>query len=145
MLDRHFWALIETVDTAALLGGADDRAVEPLEVALEALPPSEIEAFEEHLAAKLHALDGRRFCDEAGAAKGSADGFLYARCFVVARGERHYVDVLSDPTKMPKSLEEWCEPLLHVARKAYERSTGREWDFFPSLSPETGDNEQQWE
>jgi hypothetical protein len=90
-------------------------------------------------------MDGRRFADEGRQSGGSDDAFLYARCFVVAQGEAHYRSVLAHPEQMPKTLEEWCEPLLYVGGTAHERLTGTEGDFDTSVSWETGSNRAQWD
>jgi hypothetical protein len=60
-------------------------------------------------------------------------------------GRSHYRSVLADPERMPKSLEQWCEGLLHVASKAHERLTGTEGDFDTSVWWETGSNRSQWD
>ena len=111
---------------------------------MKALPPRALEGFEEVLAGKLFALDGRRYADEAGDSGASADGFLYSRCFVVARGKDFYEAVLADPTQMPKSIDDWCEALLSAASETYERATGAKWSFTTSLSYETGSNDALW-
>lgn len=98
--------------------------MQPLHDATSKMSRSELEALAEARASKLYALDGRRYFEEAGAASNSQDGFLYARCFVVASGKDHYERVLADPTLMPKSFDEWCAELLSVASTAYEKS---EW------------------
>jgi hypothetical protein len=94
---------------------------------------------------RLYALDGRRYAEQAGESSDSDDGFLYARCFVVAQGEAHYRRVLADPSLMPKSIDEWCEALLGAAGTAFERSTGESAEFETSVSFETASNRAQWE
>ena len=105
----------------------------------------ELEAFEELLAQKLHALDGHPFARGADTAVSmGADGFLYARCFVVAQGREEYERVLRDPSRMPSSIDDWFEPILYAASQAFEASTGDEWDYVPSVSYETGSNAEGW-
>ena len=144
MDERAFWKLVELVDRG-VLAEDEDAAVAPLIEGLATLPPGEIAAFEEHLALRLHALDGRAYADEAGESGASADGFLYARCFVVAQGEAEFRRVLASPTRMPKSMVAWCEALLGVASIAYERVTGAVGEFKTSVSYETGSNRAQWQ
>ena len=144
MDERDFWTLIGLVDRDVLTED-EDEAVEPLINALAKLPPSDIAGFEEHLAQRLYSLDGRRYAAEAGESSGSDDAFLYARCFVIAQGEAHYRRVLADATLMPKSLDQWCEPLLDVSRIAYEGATGKPAEFETTVSYETGSNRAQWE
>jgi hypothetical protein len=142
--ERTFWTFINLVDRRLLVED-EDGAVEPLIEALAKLRPGEIAAFEEHLAQRLYALDGRRYADEAGASGESADGFLYVRCFVVAQGEAEFRRVLENPVRMPKSPDAWCEALLGVASEAYEQVTGEAATLATSVSYETGSNRDQWE
>ncbi len=143
MDDRTFWALIDLVDRGALAHD-EDAAVEPVTRALSKLEVPEIASFEEHLAQRLYALDGRAHAAAAGESADSDDGFLYARCYVVAQGEAHYRRVLADPKLMPKSVEEWCEALLGVASSAHERVTGEPGEFDTGVSYETGSNVSRW-
>jgi hypothetical protein len=146
-MDRNrFWELLETVDREALCNSDDDDAVAPLVKALSEVDESQICSFEEHLAQVLHELDGRDYADQAGQSGGSDDGFLYARCFVVASGRGCYEGVAAHPESMPKSLE-WCEALLYVAQEAWTARTGREaheWKFETSVSYATGSNKAKW-
>lgn len=142
-----FWTLIERIDRTHLETGDEDAAVAPLIAAVSALIEPEIEGFEEQLAQALYALDSRAHEASSGESSGSDDCFLYARCFVVARGRKHYEVVLDDPTRMPKTLEEWCESLLAVAQKAWATRTGGDpeaWGFTPSVSYESGSNTDKW-
>jgi hypothetical protein len=118
MDDTQFWMLIARIDQGALDDGDEEGAVDPLVAALAALPPREIEGFAELLARALHAIDGRAYADAAGAAGQSGDGFLYARCYVVARGRDFYEGVIADPLRMPGSIDQWCEALPEAAASA---------------------------
>jgi len=73
----------------------------------------------------------------------SSDNFLYARACVVANGKAFYEKVLADPAQMPKDLT--FEPLLSLARKAYQKKTGAAFDYFPTNSYETFSNPEGWE
>ena len=142
-----FWKLMAAVDRDALDEFDDEAAVQQLIDELSKRDEREIFDFEEQLAQVLHALDGRVFAEHAGESAESDDGFLYARCFVVASGEQRYCQTLADPSAMPQSLDEWCESLLSVASRAWAQKTGRdegEWAFVPSVSYETGSNTAQW-
>jgi len=143
MDEPTFWQLIHLLDRDVLAEN-EYAAVEPIIEAMSKLTPAEMASFEEHLAQRLYALDGRRFADESGESSGSDDAFLYARCFVVAQGEGHFRRVLADPTLMPKSAE-WCEALLTVAPTAHERATGKPAEFATTVSYETGSNRACWE
>jgi hypothetical protein len=145
--ERTFWALIESFDWSRT--GDDEAVVGPAVSTLSALPVEEIQAFDEILARSLHALDteahARNIGEHAYTGPGdgfSVDWFLYSRCVVVANGRTYYETVLSDPSAMPQDME--FESLLYVAREAFERKTGEEYDFDPSVSYETFSNERGW-
>ncbi len=139
-----FWKLIEDVDGAALQSGEghEDEAVEPLIQSLMALDKEELQFFHEHLAQALHDVDGRRYYDTAGDI--GDDGFLHARCFVVAMGREVYERTLNNPDLMPKGLAHWCEPLLYVAASAWEKRTGETLEFDAKVNFETGSNTSLW-
>jgi hypothetical protein len=147
MIENEFWSRIGKIDLKALNAGAEDDAVQPLIENLAKLKPSEIEQFEECLARHLYSLDGKVYAERAGRSGESGDGFLYARCFVVASGRAFYETVLADPSSFPDSIEKWCEPLLYVAQRAWAEVTGKseeDWNYFPSVSYETGSNTERW-
>lgn len=145
MDDTRFWSLIALIDLTALHEGDEDGALAKLDDAVADLPRAELEGFEEVLAAKLYALDGRIYAVAAGDSGTSDDGFLYARCFVVACGKSHYERVLADPTQMPTSLDDWCEGLLYVASTAFEGQSDEDWSFSATLDYETGSNHRLWQ
>ena len=149
MNDPAFWSLIAKLDWAH--EGDDESVVEPVVGALAEMPVEEIAAFQNNLAAKLHAIDGRDWARESGALiwwgepnRLSVDGFLYSRCAVVANGRDFYEAVLRDPKRTPKDIE--FESLLLIAQWAYERKTGKEDDVLDStdVSFETFSNESGW-
>jgi hypothetical protein len=142
-----FWRLVSKIDRGALREGDEEGAVEPLVEALSQLAEAEIGAFEDQLAQCLFDLDGRQYADQAGESGQSGDGFLYARCYVVARGKKYFEGVKASPERMPKSTEDWCESLLYAARQAWAMSTGNDeddWDHLSPVSYETGSNRAQW-
>lgn len=142
-----FWKLIAQLDWSKT--GDDDAVCAPVVAALAAQPVEAIEAFEELLAQKLHALDTEAHAREIGeeAFEGSkehfsADWFLYVRCCVVANGRKTYEAVLADPKRMPKDME--FEALLQIASAAFEQKTGRPFEFTASVSYETFANTAGW-
>ena len=142
-----FWLLIGKIDRDALRDGDEEGALEPLVEALAEYGEAEIKEFENILAQCLYDIDGRAYADQAGESGRSGDGFLYAACYVVARGKKHYDSVKADPAKMPKSLDEWCEPLLSVAQQAWAAATGNDeesWDHNAPVNYETGSNKVNW-
>ncbi|MDQ1350139.1 MAG: hypothetical protein QG657_440 [Acidobacteriota bacterium] len=144
---EDFWSLTESIDLIALGNGHEGDAVAPLIQVLASLPPKEIRSYAEHLAGVLYRLDGENYANHTGDSGRSGDGFLYCRCYVVAKGKAYYQTILSNPSAMPKTIEEWCEPLLYVPAKAWARRTknnAADWDFETTVSYETGSNLDQW-
>ena len=143
MTDHEFWQLIALIDVTALDDGDEDEAIAPLGARLGMKSEAELFAFEEALSEKLYAIDGERFADQAGESAGSDVGCLSARCYVVAKGRGFYDAVKSDPSRMPKSIEQWCETLLYPHRKAWAQQTGgdpSDWPFVATVSYESGSN-----
>ena len=147
MDELTFWGLIQQLNWTRT--GKDERVVEPVVVALAAMPVEEIHAFQGMLAQKLYALDGRRWAREAGPGiwwgepdSVSVDSFLYARCVVVANGRGFYELVLANPEKMPKDME--FESLLYIAQRAEERRVGHTEGIDTDVSFETFSNSAGW-
>ena len=143
----RFWTLIDLIDREALDAGDEDEAIAPLSDALTELTEREIESFQEHLSQVLYDIDGEDYARESEDSGDSDDGFLYCRCYVVARGRQHYLSVKDNPEAMPKSVDQWCESLLYAAPKAWAEKTSNEpedWEFSPSVSYETGSNTDLW-
>jgi hypothetical protein len=141
-----FWKLIARVDRALLTkgDGYDDAAIRPLIEALAALEKNDLQSFQEHLAQVLYDLDGHEYFEASVNAAGSDDSFLYVRCFVVAMGQETYERTLRDPRRMPKTIGQWCEPLLYAARSAWRHKTGEEAEFKTRRSFETGSHTALW-
>jgi Protein of unknown function (DUF4240) len=141
-----FWKLIEHIDRDALQRGEgfDELALQPLIGVLAVLTQPELQSFQDHLAQMLYELDGRRYAAAAGESGRSDDGFLYARCFVVAMGRDVYGRTLRDPDLMPKTLDRWCEPLLYATSRAWEVAHGERVQFDTKVSFETGSNGALW-
>ena len=148
MDEATFWSLIDRFDWSK---DEDDDIIEPAVVALALMPDSQIAEFQQTLARKLHALDGRAWARESGPEiwlgepdRVAVDGFLYARALVVANGREFYEAVRADPTTMPKDSD--FEALLMLAADAYDRKTGLEWEELDDtdVSYETFSNEAGW-
>jgi len=149
MDEATFWSLIDKFDWSK---DEDDAIIEPAVVALALLPDSQIADFQQVLARKLYALDGRAWARECGDQiwfgepdRVAVDGFLYARCLVVANGREFYEAVRADPTTMPKEDADF-EALLSLAADAYDRKTGLVWEELDDtdVSYETFSNEAGW-
>jgi uncharacterized protein DUF4240 len=145
--DNQFWSLIAMLDWGN--SGDDDLVIAPVVRALAQLPSDEVQSFQQRLAEKLFALDGRAWARESGSGvwwgepdSVSADGFLYARCVVVANGRRFYEAVLANPAAMPKDME--FEALLHIAAKARALQGGPEDQPETTVSYETFSNARLW-
>ena len=148
MDEATFWSLIDRFDWSK---EEDDDIIEPTVVALALLPDSQIQGFQQVLARRLYALDGRAWARESGELiwfgdpdRLSVDGFLYARCLVVANGREFYDAVVADPTTMPKDAD--FEAILMLAADAYDRKTGLVWEELDDtdVSYETFSNAAGW-
>jgi len=147
MNEIDFWTVVEKLNWDET--GDDEAVVEPVVHHLSNSSDEDIFQFEEILSQKLYQLDTVHHAKEIGegayddkSCYFSVDGFLYSRCVVVANGKSLFDSVLKEPREFPKDLE--FEPILYVAHNAYERKNGKEWDFFPSVSYETFQNEEGW-
>ena len=148
MREDEFWELIDLLDWES--AHDDEQIVEPLVRALTFRVVTAIEGFEETLSTKLFLLDTQGHARSIGedAYQGpdvyfSHDLFLYARCAVVANGRRLFDEVANVPARFPKDVD--FEPLLYVSGTAYERVTGKPFEFVPSVNCETGSNRRGWE
>jgi len=121
--------------------------IEPLVQALANMPSTNIHQFADILAEKLWLLDTHAHAEASIRDEEkdylSVDEFLYDRCCVVANGKALYEEVLHDPSKFPTGLS--FERLLSVARRAYQRKTGKALVHIPRKSYETYSNEAGWE
>ena len=148
MLDEgQFWEIIGLFDWRE--EGDDDAVMEPVARRLASMKVAEIRAFEERLARLLYRLDTKEHAKhigegsyEDGAEYFSVDSFLYARCLVVAKGRAFYEAVLANPSAMPNDSE--FEALLYLSGLAYERRTGREFEYDHAVSYETFANTEGW-
>jgi Protein of unknown function (DUF4240) len=149
MDEAQFWAIIallnwQTLNCEAILA--------PAVKALSAYSKENIKVFHDILNKKLYALDGRRFAEQLGSNKYSQNGdnyfsvdsFLYARCCVVANGQKFYEPVLKNPNKMPK--EYTFESLLYLPKEAFTLKTKRNnYDYYPEIWSETFSNSSGWD
>jgi hypothetical protein len=138
--------LIARIDRTLLKKGEgyDEAAIRPLVEALAALEKTDLQSFQEHLAHVLYDLYGHAYFNASIDAAGSDDSFLYVRCFVVAMGQVTYEHTLRDPRRMPKTIGQWCEPLLYAAQSAWQQKTGEEVDFKTRRSFESGSHTALW-
>lgn len=152
MDEQEFWAIIAMLDWNQT--GDDDAVMEPAVEYLSGKTDEEISQFYEILARVLYEIDGLAWAENMGDAPiidgdpyYSPDGFLYARCCVVANGENFYNEVLEDPNQMPRDME--FESLLYLADNAWERKHGGEPDYEEFFCEteydfESFSNEDQW-
>jgi hypothetical protein len=144
--EGYFWEIISLLDWSK--EDDDDAVVEPAVARLAAGSVRHIFEFADLLSEKLFSLDGRQFAENIGQDSWtpdryfSVDNFLYARCCVIANGKEMYEEVLRDPALMPKDLT--FEALLYVPSDAYERKTGKGYDYSPAFPIETYSNKEGW-
>lgn len=146
--EKGFWKIINLLDW-----DHDEDEVEAIiEPAVHYLSQQDISAiykFEDLLTEKLRSLDHHVYAQQLGENAPSEEGgfssdyFLYARACVVANGKDYYEAVLKDPSEMPQ--EHTFEALLSISDKAYERKTGKKFDYQPPQSYETYSNAKGWD
>ena len=158
MDETRFWALIEEAWTAvgsrakprvklaegklseakadALLDALEE-VVPALHALLDQLSGDKLLAFDRILERKLYDIDRaevQKYTD------GSDDGFLYARGFVVAAGQKYYDAVNATPSVAMMDLE--CEDFCHMAYHMHEAKFGK---VSPTeISRESGSNKAGW-
>ncbi len=143
LTEQRFWGIIHLLDWEQ--AGQDKAVLAPAANALSQLSGSEIEAFADWQAFLLKQLDTQLHAETFAGddADLSADGFLYARCAVLANGRKTYYEVLSEPEKMPSNLS--FEALLHLPEQAWRLQTKEDnWTYTPAFNYETGFNERGW-
>ena len=147
MSEEEFWTVINVLDWKHQ--GNDEKVIAPAIKALGSKSKTEICRFAERFAFLLYQLDTKAHASNIGedsydpkSGYVSADGFLYARCVVVANGREFYEAVLKDPSKMPKDME--FESLLGLAAGAYELKTGKEFEYSTGCSFESFSNPGGW-
>lgn len=141
--DEQFWQIIHAFDWSKK--DAQDIMAPAIEQ-LAAMPVMNIYLFADKLSEKLFQLDTRLHGDAYLANEGddylSVDDFLYIRCAVVAEGKTYFEQVLANPAEFPDEIS--FEPLLSLAKKAYEKKTGRKFEYYPAISYETYSNKAAW-
>ncbi len=146
LTEEQFWQLIDLLDWTKLPD--EDAVTELLTKKLAASPLRHIYDFYDHLAEKLYSLDGVKYATQIGeeafepGEPFSTDHFLDVRSCVVANGKEFYFNVLRNPEKMPQNL--FFENLTYVASTAYERKTGKEFDYLPRHNYLTFSNKAGW-
>lgn len=138
MSEDEFWSIISILDWEQQ--GNDELVLAPAIKALASKSKATICRFEERFAFLMYQIDTKAHANNNG--DDSADGFVYARCAVIANGREFYEAVLRDPTKMPKDIE--FESLLGLASGAYELKTGNEFEYTTGCSYESFSNPAGW-
>ena len=96
-------------------------------------------AFIHRLEERIHHLDRLELYK---AMKGSDDGFLYGRCFVLAVGEYYYHKI--DQTPAMALPETWAEGFGFAAYQVYEEQFDVEFDRYQFHSMESHSNSKGW-
>lgn len=142
LTETDFWNIIDVLDWDA---PNTDAILEPAIQALSQQPLSHIYQFEDMLAEKLFKLDTAAHANVAypEPRRVSEDGFLYVRAAVLASGQEYYTEVLNNPALL--DADDDFEPILSLAALAYERKTGKDFDYIAPVDYETYANEAGWE
>ncbi|MEU9675633.1 DUF4240 domain-containing protein [Streptomyces parvus] len=145
-----FWALISKLN-----GEATEESCHRLAEQLSRRPVSDIVAFAERHAEALYRLDQEKFgtlpvvdltAQDGQPFPQSSDGFLYARCAVVAAGRDVWESVFFDADKFVPYTSTECdgEWLLYVPDQAYELATGEQWHRSTRYCCESYSNRDGW-
>ncbi len=86
----------------ALADDIEDTILDDYQDSLYELERDELTAFIQHLEERLYNIDREAIMDAAGS---SEEGFVYARCYIVAMGRRYYGLVEGDPSKAVPDAE----------------------------------------
>lgn len=141
LADDDFWSLINLLERPGTDQARQEAGLERLTEALSRRTKTDIKRFAEALAYHLYELDSRAHAE---ASDMSDDGFLYARCWVVADGRETYEAVRADPARMPSDPDLEFEALLYAASAAHERKSGDALEYETGCSFETGSNLAGW-
>jgi len=143
LTEARFWEMIDLLDWQK---SENEAIVEPLVEALSGDSLANIYQFQDILSERLWLLDTRNHAagfESSSEEYLSVDSFLYARCGVVAEGKTYFYHIVTHPVEMPTDLD--FSPLLRIAKKAYERKTGKKMTILPAFNYETYSNKQGWE
>jgi hypothetical protein len=141
-----FWSIIDLLDWKKIENNTAICA--PAIEALSLLNFEEITKFDDILAEKLFAIDGKKFAEHTGKNWEddyfSVDEYLYARCCAIANGKQFYEKLLKKPEMMPKNLT--FEPILYLTNNAWKQKTGQDnYQYYPEIWIETYSNAAGWE
>lgn len=160
--EARFWALLETAwarcrpepgrarqvlvsrsrgQAAGLAGieGALPVFLDALRGLCQGLPGRELVSLDRVLERKLYDIDR---ADIQRVTDGSDDGFLYARGFVVAMGQRFYDAVASNPDMAVPCAE--CEEMCYFFAHLYRERFGGFPDTGSGISRESCSNPSSW-
>lgn len=143
LTEDTFWTIIELLNKENEISKTE--ILQPAVNTLCLFSEENIQNFANIQARLLHQLDTKAHA-EASMKKTednvSADGFLYARCAVIAAGKDFYYQVLETPSEFPAGV--FFESLLQLPFLAYEKKTGKQWDFIPDFNFESFFNQAGW-
>ncbi len=145
--ENAFWDIIDSLDWNK---SNEEAILEPATVKLSKLSEKEIIRFREILAEKLYMLDSLSIAKNIGEFSYkneedyfSADSFLYARAFIVARGKEFFYKVISNPECTPK--DSYLESILYLPNLAQQLKTGKyDFDANTRFCYETYSNKSAW-
>ena len=154
MTDGRFWEIVSLLDWSKWGDNYEDEVavLEPAISRLAELTVREICLFDEFLHWRLYTLDTREHALNFAPGEAyhgyvgddlpfSTDGFMDCRAMVIARGQEQYEAVLADPTQMARQR---FETFAYLARYAYERKTGGEYEYEVGINTWAGCNKAGW-
>ncbi len=141
--EEQFWQLIDLFDWKQKKRAA---IIQPAVDALSKMPVSAIYLFEDSLSEKLFNIDTKQhaaaYMKQQTDDYFSVDDFLYVRCAVVAEGKSYYENIAENPSALQADID--FEHILSIAAEAYNRKTGRAFEYSPLYNYETKSNIAKW-
>lgn len=145
MTERDFWKLMDKADWSN--EGNDEKVLAPVIDALSKLDDKEIFGFEDIMSKLLYDIDSQEIALRlyGPELQFSEDLFLYQRCVALINGSKYYKKILTGKENLDPDKE--FESILYVPHRAWgkkhEADPG-DYPHFPSISYETGSNENLW-
>lgn len=135
----EFWAII---DHSVQFEAHPEVQMVDLHASLMRLSPEQIVKFEQLFGETMREsynwdLWGAAYVANDGA---SDDGFEYFRCWLISKGRRAFEQVLRDPDSLADIIADGesdgleFEEIAYVARNAWSKKTGKDWNEMPDLA-----------
>lgn len=145
MDELEFWKIISQFDWSKT---DDAEVVIPVIELLSLQRITIIKQFDDTFMYKMFCLDTKEHAEHIGYRSFKSfkyfdtENFENARALVLCKGKTLYYEALENPERMPKDMvfKHWKD----IAKKAYEKKTGRCYNYKPHYSTKTFSNKDGW-